>query len=363
MNISHKIQTSLKQNAYLGIQISTFLEISKPEFWKLVKEIENHPVFRKLYSSKFSDEKIISLIPRHPVLLLGNNHQISQENNKINSIDMENLLQGHEIIVEKLKKLGKDRFISLFFDEEAFTPVEIAELTGLSLNEVQKFYSEVIDKIFINNMMNNFSPDSSPCPSKANEIIGVVDTVDNNPTLFSVSEKHRYKIYKDRLAVMIKKNKFPPDEIKEIYELIHKMELINTRLNLVSQIAQIIFDTQQNYLKTGDNNFLNVLEEKQVAEFIDVHSSWVSRIIQEKSILTTWGEKELRFFFISKREERKQKGLRVLSSLLKLHQHEKISDFRLSKELQKDYDIKISRRTVNIWCHELVKKNYDKKFT
>jgi len=108
-----------------------------------------------------------------------------------------------------------------------------------------------------------------------------------------------------------KKNKFSHEEIKNIYELIHKMELVNTRLNLISQIVQIIFDTQQNYFKTGENNSLNVLEEKQVAKLLDVDPGWVSRIIQQKNILTPWGEKELRFFFISKEKKKNKKACKV----------------------------------------------------
>ncbi|MCD6309623.1 MAG: hypothetical protein J7M18_02850 [Candidatus Eremiobacteraeota bacterium] len=350
MDLSQEIRLSQKQKLYLGMVVSQFMHLSSGDFWSLVRDLEEDPLFIKLYGSPEQESKAIRINPRRFHLRLDEGIKTRESGWQA---QVEILLFGREKFLEKLKAIGRDRFVSLFLSGDA-SVLEISEATGLSVDEIREFQDKVLDRIFI---QDQFSPEPLLPPADKYEIIGIVEVQDGIPVFQPIQEKERYSLNSDTLDEMVNRGILTEEEISRLPDILRKINLVNLRTNLVSTIGAYLVDVQKSFLLTGDEKKMEVMEGKDLASKLDIDPSWLSRLIRGKMIRTPVGIIPLRKFFLTRRNARKRQGKELLAKLLQTYPGKRPSDRILAEELKKQYNLNVSRRTVNLWRKEMEEEN------
>lgn len=331
---------------YLGMIVSQVMELSSKDFWKMVKDLEEDPLFIKLYSLKSGGRNAIKINPRRFLLELDEGIKSSagvwQDN-------VENYLEGREALIKKLKALGPDKFTTLFLSGDA-SPLEVSEATGLSPEEVRLFQNEVLDNIFIDDQ---FTPEPGPVPAAIKELVGVVEIQGRTPVFQPVQEKERYLVYGENVEAAAREGVLTDKEIGRIPDVLRKANFINMRLNMISIIAAYLVDFQRPYILTGDKKKLAVLEGKELAGKLDIDPGWLSRLIKGKVVRTPAGEIPLSRLFMTRRKAKKEQGKDLLKRLLNTYPARRPSDRVLCEEIASRFGVKVSRRTVNLWRKEM----------
>ncbi|GAH74301.1 unnamed protein product, partial [marine sediment metagenome] len=130
----------------LRIEQANLLEMPESEFHRLITEIEQSPLFKKLYQG----EKLIHY-QRFPRTDISSSfYQLKEEMvADRGSMDVESLLLNKEHIIRQIQKLGLEKFKRYFlFPESGMNLEEIARECGLDVSEVRKM-NKLIDELSI----------------------------------------------------------------------------------------------------------------------------------------------------------------------------------------------------------------------
>lgn len=345
----NRLNISQKQKMHMGMIISEFLDLSSKDFWKMVKELEEDPLFFKLNSFPASGMRAIHINPRRLYLDLDESLKsytsVWQEN-------IENYLERRADLVKKLKGLGPDKFTTLFLSGDASLP-ELSEITGLCIEDIKEFQKKVLDAVFIEEQ---FSADLSSAIqlSHDDEVVGIVETVNDEPVFQPVQEKERYTVYNWKLETFIKSKILDEDEILHLPDFLRKINYINMRLNLVSLIVKYLVSVQRNYIISAHESDIVPIEGKDVASYLGINPGWFSRLIKNKMIKTVWGTVAVKQLLLTRKRAKQNKGKQLLLNILQEHKGKRPSDRILCNEIFERYGMKVSRRTVNLWRRELV---------
>ncbi|MGN0728669.1 RNA polymerase factor sigma-54 [Treponema sp.] len=151
------------------------------------------------------------------------------------------------------------------------------------------------------------------------------------------------------------------EELRKAKEFIGMLEFRQgTLLRACIEIAKI----QTDFLLRGPGNLVP-LRQKDIADKLSVHETTISRIANSKFIQCEWGLFDLKFFFTNAASSKnknisKDKAMSELKKLLNSSSGKKMSDQKLSEELEKS-GIKIARRTVAKYRNKLcIESSYNR---
>lgn len=179
---------------------------------------------------------------------------------------------------------------------------------------------------------------------------GILDVVIDDSYLALKDEIKDKKDQKDKEA-----NKYLKEKIANAQNLIN---LLSLRKNTLERLGKLLIERQHDFFLYGPM-FLRGLTMTETAQELGVNVSTVSKLAQEKYILTDWGTFPLRFFFSS--EIKKDGGGDLSKNAIKLKIKEildsntsgkKLSDQKITDCLNKE-GLQIARRTVNKYRLEL----------
>jgi len=337
---TQSLQMRQELRQILRMEQADLLEMPEDEFCRLITEIEQHPIFRRLYQT----EKLIrhQRFPRTDIS--SSFYQIKEELVADGgSVDVELLLLNKEHIVREIQKLGLEKFKRHFLFPESGTKLEeIAQKCDLDVSEVQKINS-LIDEFSI--MSEFYHPSNITSGGIRYSRVASVENDGEGFVIgyFSASvARGRYSIDYERFDELKVAGAFTEAEVKEARRLFKKLELINSRKETLTQLLQSIVAEQALYLQSGDSRSLLPLSQKELAKKIGVAASSVSRAISGKSIDAPWGEEiPLKNFFPRPKKFRKE----LLRQLLETDNGFS-SDEAIRTELRERYGVAISRRSV-----------------
>ena len=324
----------------LRMEQANLLEMPEDEFHRLIAELEQSPLFQKLYQK----EKLIRYqrFPRTDIS--PSFYQLEEElvADK-GSLDIESLLLNKEHIIRHIQKVGVEKFKQYFlFPESGMTLEEIATECNLEVSEVKQL-NDLIDEFSI--MSEFYHPSSVISDSIHYSKIASVEKDEKGFVIgyFSASlARGRYSIDYGRFEELTGAGTFTQAEFREAKQLFKRLELINSRKDTVTQILQNIVDKQALYLESGDLRSLLPLSQKELAKKIGVAPSSVSRAIRAKSIETPWREEvPLKHFFPRPKKFRQELLRQVLESDNGLS-----SDEAIRTKLWEKFGVAISRRSV-----------------
>lgn len=335
-----------------GVKLSRFIELPEDEFRKLVKEIEEDPLFKRLFCAPRPQEKIIKY-SRFPRVELSRQFYELRESvvPSEDSFDTESLLGQREEVVGLIRKVGPEKFKQYFlYSESDMSPKELAEKCQLSIQEVRKI-SSFMDEFSIHSQF--YFPSTIRSGSKISyHKIASIEKVDQDELIIGCFSLHlargKYTIDYGRLDQLQGEGIFSQQEMEKISKLLRSLELINIRKNVIYQILQWIAEVQRGYLESGDPQDLKPFSQKELAARIGVNPSLVCRALQNKSIETPLGqERPLKFFLPSKKEVRKE----LIRQIWK--EERPLSDEQIRIKLKEKFGLSVSRRTVNDCRREL----------
>ncbi|MBA7634934.1 hypothetical protein ES703_42533 [subsurface metagenome] len=335
---SQEMRQELSQ--ILRMEQANLLEMPEEEFHRLITEIEQSSLFKRLYRR----EKLIRY-QRFPRTDISSSFYELREEMVANqgSLDVESLLLNKEHIVRQIQKLGLEKFKRYFlFPESGMTLEEIARECDLDVSEVQQ----------IKSLINEFSIKSEfyhPSNVGSGGIrYSKVASVEKDGDGFVIGyfsttlARGRYSIDYGRFEELRVAGAFGEAEVRETKKLFKKLELFNSRKDTLSQVLQNIIDKQALYLESGDFRSLLPFSQKELARKIGVAPSSVSRAIGDKSIDTPWDEEvPLKYFFPRPKRFRKE----LLKQLLETHNGFS-SDEAIRVKLWEKFGVTISRRSV-----------------
>ena len=340
-----QMRQELKQ--MLRIEQANLLKMSEDEFNRLVADIEQSPLFKKLYQKG----KLIRYCRFSRTDISSSFYQLKEDlvADK-GSLNLESLSLDKEHIICQIKKLGSEKFKRYFlFAESGITLKEIARECELDISEVQKINSLIDDFSIMSEFYHpsNVTSDSihySKVASVEKDAKGFVIGY-----FSATSARGRYSIDYERLEELTTAGMLSKAEVKETRQLFKKLELINNRKDTLSQILQNIIDKQALYLESGDTKSLLPFSQKELARRIGFSPSSVSRAIRNKSIDTPWGQ-EIPLKHLFPRPKRFKKEL--LRQLLETNNCFS-SDEAIRAKLQEEFGVTISRRSVTNLRREL----------
>lgn len=147
----------------------------------------------------------------------------------------------------------------------------------------------------------------------------------------------------------------PDGEIsKEESALLDKLRMINQRRTLTFRIISLIYEFQYPYFVSGNALHLKPLSQAQISREMGEHESTISRILKNRSLETPEGILPLKLFCQSKKE--------VIERIIQIKETAELnsgvrdkpfSDSEIAEILEKQYDAKISRRTVTYYRNKL----------
>jgi RNA polymerase sigma-54 factor len=134
---------------------------------------------------------------------------------------------------------------------------------------------------------------------------------------------------------------------------------LNNRKHTLDQVMQGIFEYQFLFFEKG-SAFLKPLTMKELADRVEVHESTVSRAIKNKYVQTPFGMFEMKSFFTNSilSHDNQEYSSSYVKTLIKqlVDQEDKkkpLSDQKISKKLEEEHEVVVSRRTVAKYREEL----------
>ncbi len=335
---SQQMRQELRQ--VLRMEQANLLEMPEDEFNKLVTEIEQGLLFKKLYQS----EKLIrhQRFPRTDIS--SGFYQLKEEivGDK-GSLDIDSLLLNKEHIIRQIQKLGLEKFKRYFLiPESGMTLEEVAKECDLDISEVQNI-NKLIDEFSI--MSEFYHPSNVSSDGIRYSKVASLEKDGDGFVIgyYSASvARGRYSIDYARFEELKASGAFTEAEVKESKQLFKKLELINSCKETLNQILQGIIDRQTLYLESGDSRSLLPFSQKELAKKVGVAPSSVSRAIRGRSMDTPWGQEiPLKQFFPGPKKFKKE----LLRQLLETD-NELSSDEAIRARLWEKFGVAISRRSV-----------------
>ena len=153
-------------------------------------------------------------------------------------------------------------------------------------------------------------------------------------------------------------NKFLRENISSAEHLI---KIIRLRKETMKKIGMMLVEKQHDFFLYGPM-FLKALTMTQAAEILGVNVSTVSKLAQDKYVLTDWGTYPLRFFFSTEvktsnsEDEGELSKTAVIYKIREILENDtsgkKLSDQKIADLLEEE-GIHVARRTVNKYRREI----------
>jgi len=361
---------STQQKMSLGVRISSVLDLSREDLKNTLNDIENSDIFRKLHDE--GELKVIKIQPikrfiaikkemdrdmGRPKLLDYNEPDIDIDAESI----MEELLKKTDpLLYLAISSMSVDLFYYYFIEGEG-TDREVAEFLRIT-PEKAAYAREVIGKALAGEALGyrNSASDYDYYYS-CFEVSAEIYVSGEDLRVEFCTGRSRYSFDEEKLSQIVKAGRLTPVEIKKLKILRAKINLINSRFNLLHEIISRAISIQKKYLLTGDPADMQVLEEKELAAILGVDFSWVSRLVNGKNArrYVKFGSKfiALRDLFISRRELKKKLGKLYVKQILeenrKAGEGKSLSNEAVARILRERYFFTVSGRTVNNWVKEL----------
>ncbi|MGG2017625.1 RNA polymerase factor sigma-54 [Bacillus sp. S10(2024)] len=218
------------------------------------------------------------------------------------------------------------------------------------------------------------------------EAVHVITSLQPKPGLAFSAEKPMYivpdmavKKEENRLVIQMNERNMPRIEIHSEYsELLHNsesdvasyvsekyqhvqwiMRSLKQRKQTLLNVMEVIIEKQRDFFMSGPQ-FLKPLALKEVAEILGVHESTISRATRNKYVQTPYGLFEMKSFFsnaVATTEDEAISTKRVKQLIGEFVEKENkkkpLSDQKISKILEEEHEIVVSRRTVAKYREQL----------
>jgi hypothetical protein len=342
------LEAEVVQKLMGRLKVAGFMEMPEDEFRRLVKDIESDPLFKRFCYSSCGEDKVIGFRRFGGTSLSSHCLELKEEiADAPASVDIETLLEGHPEESRLITRLGMDTFKRYFlYTDENLSIPEIAARCGIAPEQAQQVV-ELVNTVLLHQEIGVPARRNAP---ETGATWSRVASIERGSEGFVIAffvpsyARGRYQIDYEKLRHLKEVGQLQPREARSFESLVRKMELVNSRRHLLYRILEKIVEVQQPYLKSGDVRDLCPFLLKDAAAQIGVDLSLVSRVIQNRSVETPWGEKSIRFLFPNHKEFKKQLVREIIERETASYSDETIRRIMLER-----YRMKVSRRAVALY--------------
>jgi len=338
------------------IKLTDFITMPEDKFYRLIKDIEDSEVFKKLAWPEDRKTKIISY-KRYPNTSLNKKfYEFKEEiTSDTKTPDIQNALSENEKAVKLIKRIGQEKFRKYFVscDEESGLG-RIAEDCGITVKEASNILG-FVNSIYVLDEFSQPIPQQSKTANKFTAQFTCVAKINQasqtGPEIEFLSLNYfrgRYLIDYKKLNEIKREKLLNGKDLGKTDKLLKKLELINARKTILYQAIMKIAEKQSKYFKTGKNRDMKIFTQRMLASEIGVSAGSISRVLNNKSIKTPWNdEKPLRSFLPNMKQLIKDniKGM-FLKSKNK-------PDRVIVEDIREKYGFTLARRTICQYRNEL----------
>ncbi|MCB4791429.1 MAG: hypothetical protein LHV68_06030 [Elusimicrobia bacterium] len=351
VNTSQEVKTRVVSTIMGRIQLTDFLTLPENEFRRLVNEVENDPVFKKLAYPDKSEEKIISYKRYLKTGAASKYYELSSETSQdVASPDVESVIDKNKGIVKIVRKIGLEKFKNNFiYNENDLGVDDISKECGISADEARQIMALVNEISVIGEF--HLTPKTDPEQTLRYWKVADVEREKSGFIIKSTNlsfARGKYSINYKKLLELREKGILDEKEINRVNRLISKLELINTRKNIVYKVIQLLLKEQKDFFVSGNEKALRSFNQREAARELQMTPGVLSRAISAKSISLPCGkEVPLKEFFPSKKDKNKE----IVKSIIaesdgRAVQYKYISDNVIKEILNQRYGINLSRRSI-----------------
>lgn len=320
---------------YNSFELRQFLENEMKEnplldMMEAEKERENnHKSFTHAQKDTIEYEKFIAYKPDLCEYL---------ENQLFEVLEKEDIKLG-KFIVGSLNQNGE-----LTVDHNVIADLFSSKENNIDADYVKKIHNEIkkLDLNYACEMEAGRSEFINPdfIIKKENGIFKIIENEDNYPTLrinsyyFNLLKKHNDKETQEYI-----KNKYQ--------SALWLIKSIEQRRNTIKKIVKAILNKQKQFFEKGFK-YLYPMTMEEIADIIEMHESTVSRATTSKYVETPHGTFGLKFFFNSGIDNLSSVSIKAIISeeINKENKSNPLSDIKLTENINQNYNLNISRRTV-----------------
>lgn len=347
MDVVGRLEIHQRPSLHAGLHLARYLSPEPAAFWSTVRELEEDPVFLKLWGRRAPDgRRAVAIVPRRAYFRVA-----PAAADTLIDDEVEDFLTGFEDVVAALRKLGMSAFVACFLEDRGVTLAELAEATGLPIERLQGFRDKVIDRIVVRDIVGAKREAGAAAGTTDLDPVGRIVVLDGHLHLETFFDRARYRVDDARVREAISSGVLGGEELARWNELRRHISWINTRFSLINRLVETVCAAQEPYLLSGREEDQAILEMKSVAAELGLHPSWICRLASRRSVLAPAGEIPLRALFQDRRQAQKARGKRELRALLG-ERGCQLSDRDLQVALR-ERGVEAARRTVNVWRKEL----------
>ncbi|MCX7956482.1 MAG: hypothetical protein N2643_01110 [Endomicrobia bacterium] len=336
----------------IGIKLSETLLLNEEESIKKIFSIEHSDEFQMLVSLK--------VVSRKPIFGYKNLVTYELKDDIVPTlsdyIELDKFVNKNLDVIHLIKKIGEEKYKKYFLDYECYSFEDIAQNTGLSINEVKQVFSFTNEVLISNIFYSEIIKLQYPQEYKKYIRIAEVKFFGKKVVVLWLTPsilRGQYKIDYGKLNKILRS--LSCSQRKKIKEVVNQLELYNIRASVLYRIVETLCDFQKEFLLTGKLNKLRVITQKKLSEIIGISPSVVCRAIKEKTILAPSGEYKLSELLMN----RKEFIMVIIEDIIA--KNKTLTDKQLCEVLKQKTGVQLSRRTVNYYRNLLLLRSSRQK--
>ncbi len=351
-----RLENRAQLSTRLAMRFSNVLEMSEEDASRLSSILEADPLFQKLFRPENPEMKVFSR-QRFPGSHLSTSfYEIPEQAQAPASPEIESVLDKHTGLVEKIRSLGVENYEKYFLYEDGEKNIsQIAAELNLSPEFVQEIRG-LTDQVMMNpdffaakTGISSTYKEHYTCLA---EYLPPKDRTSTEIAFHSASMAlGTYKIDYEKLRKLKENGALNDKEKKTLQETIRMLEMLNSRRSLIYRILMLLPKWQENFFSQNDWDQLVPFAQKSAAIELGVTPAAVCRAIQDRSVIVLGGqEMPLGDFFPSHKDIHKHK----IDGFIK--ENKQKTDAEIRDIIERDFAIKLSRRSVNVYRNEILGK-------
>lgn len=352
-NLKMEARTSQRMAMLGRMRMADWIEMPESQFAREIEKIEKDPLFRKLYSGTGQAQSIIRRqrwpSSRFSSSLFEMKDQILA---KGEPVQIEETLERHTKVVPLIKKIGSEAFERYFlYGEEPLSLEEIASRTGIKTGEAQNIQDFLLE---IGAQAEFSLPQRGASIAKNYSCLARL-YVEGGETAIEFYSPYwargLYHVRYEHLNDWKSDGVLSPEERRRLPRLLKRLETVNLRQNTLYRVLECLSKLQFEYLSSQNTDRKFPISLRRLARRLDLAPSTVSRALSGRSVKLPWNEEiPLSDLVPGRRNVMRD----IISRWLEKDAQE--SDSQFAARLRDEYQIRISRRTVNAVRNELKRR-------
>ena len=262
-----------------GIKLARLLELPESAFEARIREIEGHPLFRRLSKAGVLS---IQTLPRarYAARTFEGRHLRASDDG------LAHLLDAESEIAALIRRVGSRKFQQCFLGEEAISDAERARICGISQAEAGSLRG-FVDQLYVRS---EFEADCDrSAPATVYSSVAGIELEGGRPVIGFFNReiwKGRYVLdesrYRDLRATLA------AAEAVRIEQFLRQVDVLSFRQTTLHRVLEALVAAQADYLATGEPAQRRPITQREIASRLGVAPSVLSRLIANKSVETPW---------------------------------------------------------------------------